>query len=140
MTAGNHYSSKSKVETFGTMKKKEKTEYILEQMRLCLLKKDFVRTQIISKKIHPRVLNEEGFEELKIRFNKLMIQYYLNDRNHLSIATCYWHIYQTEKEEVAKFEVQISLHLISCPSTLSFKYFTPCLPLTTTNNPIFPIA
>lgn len=92
------------VETFGTMKKKEKTEYILEQMRLCLLKKDFVRTQIISKKIHPRVLNEEGFEELKIRFNKLMIQYCLSDRTHLAIANCYWHIYQTEKEEAAKFE------------------------------------
>jgi 26S proteasome regulatory subunit N5 len=93
------------VETFGTMKKKEKTEYILEQMRLCLLKKDFVRTQIISKKIHPRVLNEEGFGELKIRFNKLMIQYYLNDRNHLEIANCYWHIYQTEQEETAKLGV-----------------------------------
>jgi len=38
------------VETFGTMKKYEKTEYILEQMRLCLKKKDFVRAQIISKK------------------------------------------------------------------------------------------
>lgn len=95
----------SKVETFGTMKKKEKTEYILEQMRLCLLKKDYVRTQIISKKIHSRILNEDGFEQLKIRFNKLMIEYYLSDRNHLEIATCYWHIYQTEKEEKAKFEV-----------------------------------
>ncbi len=91
------------------MKKKEKTEYILEQMRLCLLKKDFVRTQIISKKIHPRVLNEEGFAELKIRFNKHMIQYYLNDRNHLEIANCYWHIYQTEKEESAKLEVFIAI-------------------------------
>jgi len=38
------------VETFGAMKKKEKTEYILEQMRLCLEKKDYIRTQLISKK------------------------------------------------------------------------------------------
>eukprot|EP01127_Copromyxa_protea_P012018 TRINITY_DN308_c0_g2_i1.p1 TRINITY_DN308_c0_g2~~TRINITY_DN308_c0_g2_i1.p1 ORF type:complete len:437 (+),score=117.79 TRINITY_DN308_c0_g2_i1:534-1844(+) len=92
------------VETFGTMKKKEKTEYILEQMRLCLLKKDYVRTQIISKKIHPRVLNEEGFGELKISFNKLMIQFFLEGRNHLQIANCYWHIYQTEKDITAKLE------------------------------------
>lgn len=42
------------VETFGAMKKQEKTEYILEQMRMCLLKKDYVRTQIISRKIHPK--------------------------------------------------------------------------------------
>merc|ERR1711976_368499 len=39
------------VETFGSMEKKEKVEFILEQMRLCLAKKDYIRTQIISKKI-----------------------------------------------------------------------------------------
>merc|ERR1719446_970523 len=38
------------VETFGAMDKTEKTKYILNQMRLVLLKKDFVRTQIISRK------------------------------------------------------------------------------------------
>jgi len=41
------------VETFGAMKKKEKTEYILEQMRLCLENKDYIRTQLISKKYTP---------------------------------------------------------------------------------------
>jgi len=93
------------VETFGTMKKKEKTEYILEQMRMCLLKQDYVRTHIISKKIHPRVLNEEGFGELKIRFNKLMIQYHLNDhRNHLMVAKAYWNIYDTEQTDAQKME------------------------------------
>ena len=39
------------VETYGSMEKREKVEYILEQMRLCLAKKDYIRTQIISKKI-----------------------------------------------------------------------------------------
>ena len=39
------------VETYGSMEKREKVEYILEQMRLCLAKRDFVRMQIISKKI-----------------------------------------------------------------------------------------
>ena len=64
------------VETFGAMKKKEKTEYILEQMRICLLKKDYIRTQIISKKIHPKVLQDplEDFQHIKIRFNELMVQ------------------------------------------------------------------
>ena len=33
------------------MEKREKVEFILEQMRLCLAKKDHIRTQIISKKI-----------------------------------------------------------------------------------------
>lgn len=40
-----------KVETFGSMEREEKVKFILEQMRLCMAKKDFIRTQIISKKI-----------------------------------------------------------------------------------------
>ena len=39
------------VETFGSMDRREKVDFILEQMRLCLAKKDYVRTQIISRKI-----------------------------------------------------------------------------------------
>jgi len=41
------------------MEKKEKVEFILEQMRLCLAKKDFVRTQIISKKISTKYFEEK---------------------------------------------------------------------------------
>ena len=39
------------VETYGSMQKEEKLDYILYQMRLVLDLKDFVRTQIILKKI-----------------------------------------------------------------------------------------
>jgi len=46
------------VETFGSMEKKEKVEFILEQMRLCLAKKDFIRTSIISKKINTRFFDD----------------------------------------------------------------------------------
>ena len=46
------------VETFGSMEKREKVEFILEQMRLCLAKKDYVRTQIISKKINTKYFEE----------------------------------------------------------------------------------
>ena len=33
------------------MEKNEKVDFILEQIRLCLAKKDYIRAQIISKKI-----------------------------------------------------------------------------------------
>lgn len=33
------------------MEREEKVFFIIEQMRLCLAKKDFIRAQIISKKI-----------------------------------------------------------------------------------------
>lgn len=48
------------VETYGSMDKREKVELILEQMRLCLAKKDYIRTQIISKKINIKFFEDEG--------------------------------------------------------------------------------
>lgn len=41
------------------MERREKVEFILEQMRLCLAKKDFIRTQIISKKISVKFFEDE---------------------------------------------------------------------------------
>jgi len=102
------------VETFGTMKKREKTEYILEQMRICLKKKDFVRAQIISKKINPRVfVTEADFGDLKIRFNKLMIEYYLDERKHLEIARCYHNIFSALQNEEEKLDALKLLVLYS---------------------------
>ena len=39
------------VETYGSLDKKEKADFIMEQIRLTLAKKDFIRTLIISKKV-----------------------------------------------------------------------------------------
>lgn len=50
------------VETYGSMEKKEKVEFILDQMRLCIAVKDYIRTQIISKKINTKFFQEEGTE------------------------------------------------------------------------------
>jgi 26S proteasome regulatory subunit N5 len=110
-----HILQSVQVETFGAMKKKEKTEFILEQMRLCLAKKDFIRTQIISKKINPKILQTEGFEEIKIKFNQYMIQYYLDGRKQLQIAKCYNEIYQTKlstSKEQSKWEESFKLLLL----------------------------
>lgn len=50
------------VETIGTMDKREKTSYILDQMRLCLAKGDLIRTQIISKKINTTIFKMTAFK------------------------------------------------------------------------------
>ena len=42
------------------MDRREKVEMLLEQMRLCLAKKDFIRTQIISRKISTRFFDDEA--------------------------------------------------------------------------------
>lgn len=41
------------------MEKREKTDFILEQMRLNLTRKDYIRAQIISKKINTKYFENE---------------------------------------------------------------------------------
>ncbi|XP_035694531.1 26S proteasome non-ATPase regulatory subunit 12-like [Branchiostoma floridae] len=84
------------VETFGSMEKKEKVEFILEQMRLCLAKKDYIRTQIISKKINTKVFSEKDTEELKLKYYQLMVELDLHEGSYLQICKHYRAIYETD--------------------------------------------
>lgn len=76
------------VETYGSMEKKEKVTLILEQMRLCLAKKDYIRTQIISKKINTKFFDDEkdDVQELKLKYYRLMIE--LDQHEGSYLATC----------------------------------------------------
>jgi 26S proteasome regulatory subunit N5 len=94
------------VETFGSMEKREKVDLILEQMRLCLLKKDYIRTQIISKKIHTKYFEDETCQDLKIRFYTLMITMDQHDSSYLKVCKHYRAIYDTKcvkEDTVQKF-------------------------------------
>ncbi|KAG7011145.1 26S proteasome non-ATPase regulatory subunit 12-like A [Cucurbita argyrosperma subsp. argyrosperma] len=104
------------VETFGAMAKTEKIAFILEQVRLCLDRQDYVRAQILSRKISPRVFDadptkekkkpKEGdniveeapadipsLMELKRFYYELMIRYYSHQKDYLEICRCYKSIY-----------------------------------------------
>ncbi|URD97164.1 26S proteasome non-atpase regulatory subunit, partial [Musa troglodytarum] len=48
------------VETFGAMAKTEKIAFILDQVRLCLDRQDYVQAQILSRKISPRVFDADA--------------------------------------------------------------------------------
>lgn len=63
------------IETYGTMEKREKVEFILEQMRLCLAKHDLVRTQIISKKISTKFFSDPAQQDLKLKYYNLMVRF-----------------------------------------------------------------
>ncbi|RYQ90703.1 hypothetical protein Ahy_B09g096729 isoform A [Arachis hypogaea] len=53
------------VETFGAMAKTEKIAFVLEQVRLCLDRQDYVRAQILSRKISTRVFDADASKEKK---------------------------------------------------------------------------
>ncbi|XP_054807374.1 26S proteasome non-ATPase regulatory subunit 12 homolog A-like [Prosopis cineraria] len=105
------------VETFGAMAKTEKIAFILEQVRLCLDRQDYVRAQILSRKISPRVFDADASKEkkkpkegdnvveepaedipslleLKRIYYELMIRYYSHNNDYLEICRCYKSIYE----------------------------------------------
>jgi len=90
------------VETIGSMGKREKTDYILEQMRLCLLKQDYIRTMIISKKINSSVFEGGKLQDLKVRFYLLMIDLHSKDKGtYLEVAKAYFAIFDTPTVQTA---------------------------------------
>jgi 26S proteasome regulatory subunit N5 len=83
------------VETYGSLSKKEKIEFILEQMRLTLGKQDYVRAAIVAGKVSKKHLKEENMEEYKVKYYTLMAEYHRHDKNAFELAKDYHAIYST---------------------------------------------
>jgi 26S proteasome regulatory subunit N5 len=74
---------------------KEKLEFILYQMKLVLARKDFVRVQILSRKISSRHISEKGLEHLKVQFYLNMTKYYIHEKMIVDVAKSYKTIFDT---------------------------------------------
>jgi len=85
------------VETYGTMGRKEKVEFILEQMRITIANADYVRAQIISKKITTRYFKQEGedVQNMKLKYYKLMVQLDMGEKKYLAVSKHFQQINQT---------------------------------------------
>jgi len=83
------------VETYGSMDKEEKVDYILEQVRLCLDKGDFVRGTIVSKKITAKTFEKDALQPLKLRYYKLMNRIHGAEDKYLELARSFHCMYQT---------------------------------------------
>jgi len=94
------------VETYGSMERREKVEFILEQMRLCLAKKDYVRAQIISKKISVKFFEDDKEQDLKLKYYQLMIELGHHDGKYLPICKYYRAVFDTPciKEDEIKMK------------------------------------
>eukprot|EP00698_Gefionella_okellyi_P019949 TRINITY_DN6198_c0_g1_i1.p1 TRINITY_DN6198_c0_g1~~TRINITY_DN6198_c0_g1_i1.p1 ORF type:complete len:465 (+),score=103.02 TRINITY_DN6198_c0_g1_i1:95-1489(+) len=85
------------VETYGSMENREKFDFILEQMRLCMAKGDWIRTEILSKKIANKALNDEQLQDLRLRFYAAMSQFYQHERRYLDLCRCFLEVAKTPK-------------------------------------------
>lgn len=83
------------VETIGTMEAREKADFLLEQIRLCLAKKDYVRAEIVANKVNTKTLAEKEYQDLKLKFYNLMIEYHSHFDNYLDICKAYREILHT---------------------------------------------
>ena len=64
------------VETLGGMGKREKTAFILEQVRLCLDTDEYVRAQIMARKINVKVFKDEEIADLKLQYYEMIVRYH----------------------------------------------------------------
>ena len=74
------------IETVGSMDVREKAVFLLDQVRLCLLTKDYIRVELISNKVNEDSFKEEKMEDLKLKHYTQMIEYYLHEDEYLKIC------------------------------------------------------
>lgn len=77
------------VETISSMESREKAELLLQQMRLTLTVKDWVRTGIMSGKVSKDILDKEGFEDLKLQFYDQLIALHTHEKDTWSLHSDY---------------------------------------------------
>lgn len=64
-------------------------------MKLVLQRNDFVRLQILSRKISKKAINEKGLEPQKIQYFTFLVKYYINEKEIMDVARSYQTIFET---------------------------------------------
>lgn len=67
----------------------------MEQMRLTLGKKDYVRAAIVAGKVSRKQLQEETMEDYKVKFYTLLAELHRHDKDAFELAKDYHAIYST---------------------------------------------
>ncbi|EGV64024.1 proteasome regulatory particle subunit [Yamadazyma tenuis] len=108
------------VETYSLMSFQTKIEYILQQMKLVLTKKDFSQAKILSRKILLKTL--KGFdkaEEYKVVYLNYLIEINENDHDYVSIVQNSLKLIESEvvqnSEEFKNILVSVIYYIILSP-------------------------
>ncbi|GAA5937397.1 hypothetical protein JCM10213_007222 [Rhodosporidiobolus nylandii] len=97
INAASELMQELQVETFGSMERREKVDFILEQMRLLKEQEDWEKMAIVAKRINLKWLSEKEHEDLKLRYYSLMILYGLWMDKYLDVAKHYRAVYDTPR-------------------------------------------
>ncbi|KAH8835787.1 hypothetical protein DL96DRAFT_1454353 [Flagelloscypha sp. PMI_526] len=123
------------VETYSSMDRREKTEFILEQMRLLIAvaqRKDsdyeksgsktgsngeaeWIRVRVGGRKVNEGFLTDEKNEDIKLKYYDLMIQHALHESAYLDATKYYYKIWETPSvKEDKKGKGMVTLEHIVC--------------------------
>ena len=73
-------------------------------MKLTLARQDYIRTQILSRKISKRAISEKGLEQQKITYFGFMVRYWIHEKEIMETSKAYQTMYdtvnKTEDEEL----------------------------------------
>lgn len=83
------------IETYGSLTTVEKVDFILYQMKLVLARRDFVRCQILSRKISKKHISEKGLEQAKVTYYRFLVAYHVHEKQSLEVAKDFQVIYDT---------------------------------------------
>jgi 26S proteasome regulatory subunit N5 len=83
------------VETFGSMDRREKTDFILEQVELCIERGNFTQAAIFSRKISTKYFNNVEVSDLKLKFYDQQIQLAKQEDKYLDVCKHYRAVYDT---------------------------------------------
>ena len=83
------------VETFGSLSRREKVEFILEQMRLNVERTDMARANMLSRKVNTKFFDDEEQQGLKLLYYELMIQIGVHDGRYLDVCKYYREVLST---------------------------------------------
>lgn len=102
------------VETFGSMEKREKVEFILEQIRLSITVDEYQKAMLMSRKVTNKTFETAGFEDLKLRYLDLMIHLAVHDQKYMECCTHYRSVMgiSTVKSDDAKFIAALKMAVI----------------------------
>ncbi|KAI0347847.1 PCI-domain-containing protein [Trametopsis cervina] len=108
--------SELQVETYSSMERREKTEFLLEQMRFLIMvarekdaekgqegtsnaigggEAEWVKVRVAGRKVNEAFLTQKENEDLKLKYYDMMIQYALQHSEYLDATKYYYKVWET---------------------------------------------
>jgi 26S proteasome regulatory subunit N5 len=94
------------------MDKREKTDFILDQVRLLIAIKDLTRAQIMSRKISTRYFEDKETKDLKIRYLNLMIHLAKMKKEYFEVCKHYKTLFDTVSEDKLEMETVLKFVVV----------------------------